>query len=148
MKVVFSGFYFVMLLNGTVAFSNTTPEVVLKAFAEKYPSATSTEWDMYDNLFTVNFIDEDGELRDATFDSNGEWVETVTVVGRDELPEQIVLYVEEEYGTDVEYYETLFVEKSDGNYYSVSFEVYSNDDEKTDNETYTLEFDKDGNLLD
>jgi hypothetical protein len=126
--------------------NSSVPEVVTKSFQKKYPKVTNVSWDDYGELFIASFFGENDQPIEATFDANGNWNETITIMEEGDLPETITSYISKKYSEDSEIFEISFSEKPAGSFYFVSIEV-SSDDEDVESETWMLTFDKAGKFL-
>jgi hypothetical protein len=74
--------------------------MVLSSFHLKYPQATHTIWrriDLY--KWQVNFSIKK-EKCTALFNSEGKWLETVTFMPLDKIPEQLKLTIEEKHNSN------------------------------------------------
>jgi len=122
------------------------PEKVEKSFQTKYPKHTEAIWDDLGDLFLVTFYDVGELLKEATFDLDGNWKETLTSFEESEMPHIMATFIEKKYGEDVEVFEVVFLENPAESFYSVVIEV-NTETEEEESESTTLIFDKNGNFL-
>lgn len=78
-------------------FGVNVPDVVKKAFTEKFPSATEIKWSKensheYEASFLLNNV-----KMSANFSSDGSWVETETAIGISDLPDAVTGAVRKAY---------------------------------------------------
>ena len=64
------------------------PAPVKKAFAIKFPAATSIKYEMEKKDYEVTFKDK-GVGMSANFDATGKWLETETVIKESDLPKEV-----------------------------------------------------------
>lgn len=65
------------------------PAAVLNTFKTKFPTAAGAKWEMENTTeYEVNFK-SDGEDHSATFDKNGNWLETETEIEISSLPKVV-----------------------------------------------------------
>jgi hypothetical protein len=73
----------------------TTNSMVLRSFNVKFPRATQVIWQQVDVFkWHVNF-NQNKKKCTALFNSEGKWLETVTLIPMDKIPEQLQLTMEE-----------------------------------------------------
>jgi hypothetical protein len=65
------------------------PAEVKSAFSQKYPDAKNADWDMEEDGKWEAEFKMNGEEMSASFDQNGQWLETETAMDRDNLPELV-----------------------------------------------------------
>jgi len=125
------------------------PEKVTKSFQKKYPVHSEASWDDLGDVFVVTFYDKDDILREATFDLEGVWKETITIYDEEDMPQVIAGFIKKKYGENVEVYEVAFSEKPEGAFYfvGIGIEGDSDDEEEMESESYTLTFDAKGKFL-
>jgi len=74
------------------------PEVVERAFQQKYGDDGKPEWEIDSNGFwEAQFENEKGAVR-ADFTVEGKWIETETTIDFDELPDAVQMAVRSEFG--------------------------------------------------
>jgi hypothetical protein len=80
------------------AFSQkTTPDIVKKEFAKKYPAAQSVKWSSEEaNEWEAEFTDNGKEMSSG-FDNNGVWLETEVEITGKELPEAVLNTLKNEF---------------------------------------------------
>ncbi len=87
MKNVLLIFAMLLLQVGVFAQVSDVPANVQKTFKAKCPSSTDVEWtagESYTASFWVGTL-----YKEAIFASNGQWVQTSTVMDEEELPESV-----------------------------------------------------------
>lgn len=72
------------------------PVAVQDAFNKNFPGITVKKWDKEDGNFEANFSKENKSMS-ATFDANGNWLETETDIAIADLPTVAATYVKEYY---------------------------------------------------
>ena len=152
MKAIFSCLmlitFFTFQTSGINVCEIQIPEKVIKSFQKKYPKNTEASWDDLGDMFVVNFYDEGDVLKEANFDPEGNWQETITVLDEDELPKKIITFIENKYRGDAELYDVIFSEKPEGNFYFVNIDIMEmSEDEETESQSITLTFDDKGKFL-
>ena len=101
--------------------ARAVPEVVEKAFKERYGSPESTEWKVDSNGYWEAEFENDDKSYRADFTKEGEWIETERSVDFDELPDAVQSAIRQEHG-DRELAEIEEVENaSKGWFYDVEF---------------------------
>ncbi len=74
--------------------------MVLRSFNSKYPKATNIIWQQVDVFkWHVNFNQKKKKCT-ALFNSEGKWLETVTLVPLHKIPDHLQLTIEEKYNSD------------------------------------------------
>lgn len=149
MKKLMSVLFFSLALVAIV-FGNgiDVPVKVNNAFKTKFPDATEVTWMMENGIYTANFMDKDYAIS-CSFDKSGNWEKTVTELYEEDLSEEIISYLNEEY----EFPPLLSAEKittSLGTQFSVLIEVEKvseDEDEETEITNYLITFDETGNFL-
>lgn len=145
-KIVCSLFFALLLVGGVAAKGIDVPSKVTSTFNEKYPSAVDVVWDMENELYTATF-NFDGINSNATFQVDGIWIETVTEISEDEVPEEISKYLEENYdNNDINF--ASKIETPSSTTFSINVDVTETDDEDEETtSTLILIFDEEGNLI-
>ena len=139
-------FFSVLFLGVTIASEKIdVPKKVEASFNAKYSNANDVNWSIEEGLFVVTFSIEESEAY-ATYEKNGTWVETIFNISENELPDEAILYLEENYVVS----DISQVEKREDPL-GVSFMVYmevveSMDEEDEIIETIILKFDEEGYL--
>ena len=148
MKKVFVCFLLVGVYAISAASQIEVPVAVEKSFQKKYPKNTEASWDDLGDSFEVTFYDEGEVIKEATFETDGTWRETISSLDEEELSLVIKKYLNENYD-EYEVYEIFFSEKPDEKSFYVTIEISGADDEDEESETesITLVFDKDGKFL-
>lgn len=103
------------------------PDNIMNAFESEYPDATEVEWEDEGEEFEVEF-EMDGVEREITYDMQANVVETGIDVSEDELPENTMNYITQNYsGFEIEDAEE--VESNGKTYFEVELE---NDQQEID----------------
>jgi len=117
------------------------PQVVLTAFATKYPNLKPTDWDWEPEkeTYEADFM-QDNKKREAAFTPAGKWLKTKTEITKAELPALVAkAAASSAYGT-WQMNEFEMVETADkGIHYKIRF--------KKGQEEQSLKFDAKGNLI-
>ena len=113
------------------------PGDIRASFKEMYQQAKKVEWVIKEDRYKVNFLFNGSEMF-AYLDRHGNWMKSFTKLSSEELPPQIVSFLESEYG---DYQLTKFYLKDTpvGKSFTVAV--------KGSSEYVWLEFDQDGQLL-
>ncbi len=82
------------LLISTVSFaqkitSDKVPSAVQKAFKAKFPKVTDAKWEIEDKTEYEATFKEDNAARSASFDKDGKWLETETIIEVAKLPHEV-----------------------------------------------------------
>lgn len=95
------------------------PEVVLRAFEQKYAGASKVQWERDKNDYYEAHFELKGERYRADFESSGKWIETEQSIKKKHLPKAIKKVIEERYD-DPKIYEIERVDHhSKGIFYDV-----------------------------
>lgn len=87
----------VLLLVTNIAYAGKVPEIVKKAFNQKFKGATHVQWEKENtNEWEANF-EFQGHKMSANYTNNGEWLETETTLSVSELPKEITDAVKKKY---------------------------------------------------
>lgn len=112
------------------------PEVVKKAFRDKYPDEHNEKWNVDRNNNYEAKFKEDGETYKADFTPAGVWVETELSLKKKDLPEAVLESIKRDYDD----YKIVEIEKTDhpkkGIFYDIEF--------KKDGKKFDIEYNKDG----
>jgi len=133
--------------------NNTTevPAAVQSAFAAKYPNAQVKNWEATNNRFTAK-AKEAGHKYFATFDKNGNWVNTITKYNwpGHMSPNVKQAFKKSEYGS-WHIYGINIVESPAGQVYQVMVDDANHKINANHQELFTvnhtIEFKQDGNLV-
>lgn len=72
-----------------IFFGAKPPEAVIEAFDKKFPDASELKWDKEgDHAFMASFYFNDIAHK-AKFSDKGKWLETITTIEYDALPEKV-----------------------------------------------------------
>ncbi|MDW3195839.1 MAG: hypothetical protein R8G66_25925 [Cytophagales bacterium] len=70
---------------------------VKKAFKQMYPVATEVDWKENEEGTIVAYFEMEDGNKEAYFDSQGNWLHTVTYIIDKDLPKGVIRYVKENY---------------------------------------------------
>jgi len=116
------------------------PSAVLNAFAKKFPQVEDTNWSQSGKFYVADFFhDKDGFFKEATFDTEGTWVLTVSDIDGVDLPDEAQDYLIKQF-EDLDFLESVKMEERPD---SVKYLIVV----ETEEEELTLIFDETGNLL-
>lgn len=103
--------------------TGTPPEKVLKAFAEKYPTAQEVTWSIDRNARNEADFKLNGKKHRADFNPDGEWVETETSVKWNEVPPAVQkAFKNEDRKKDI--VEIEFVDShKEGKFYDIEYKI-------------------------
>lgn len=128
--------FLAMLLTGSSVFAQHAK--ALAHFKANFPKAEDVFWDEYEEHTEASFTD--GEFNKlAHYSSAGVWLETITSISEEDLPESVKKSVLSKTSAD-NISSINLVEKQNG---TTTYEI----DVDTDDESYTLIFDKEGKFL-
>jgi CTP:phosphocholine cytidylyltransferase-like protein len=113
------------------------PNDIQASFKSMYQQAKKVEWVIKEDRYKVNFLLNGSEMF-AYLDRHGKWMKSFTKLSREELPSEIVSYLDSEYGS---YQLTKFYLKNTPHGKSFTVAV------KGQHEYVWLEFDQQGQLL-
>ncbi len=92
-----SAFLFLACRDGALSAQGKTPEVVQKAFANKYPGAKKIKWNIDRNDSHEAHYQLNGIKYRADFNPDGSWIETERSLDWSDLPEAVQQAIEKEY---------------------------------------------------
>ena len=113
------------------------PATVLSAFSDKFPDAEEVVWKQRKDTYQAEFFDFDQTI--AFFDVEGTWVKTITMISEEDLPENISVYITDNYDLD----DISAIHLVETNKQVVSYRVML----MTDTGKLSLEFSEEGALL-
>ncbi|MCT4623198.1 MAG: PepSY-like domain-containing protein [Schleiferiaceae bacterium] len=73
-----------------------TPEAVLKSFNSMFPNAQEVEWELEEDVWEAEFTLDEHEVS-AEFNLEGEWLETETELGKEQIPHAVASVISEKY---------------------------------------------------
>ena len=114
------------------------PANVGQAFAKKCPGATDIKYEMDKKDYEVSYK-ENGVVMSAYFNSDGEWLETETIISESDLPERVLNSAAESF-VDFKITQVSKVESQDKVVY---YEMYL----KTNKKGYDVKFSPEGVVL-
>ena len=121
------------------------PKKVEDAFKMKYKNANDVEWNESESLYTALF-EWDDYYYEATFDADGNWIETVIDLEDYDLPDVVTAHLTKTY----EEFTLLWAVKAIDpirTVFKVTIEVLYTSDEEEETMNYDLLFDEEGKLL-
>ena len=150
MKKILSALFFSLAIVA-IALGNgiDVPTRVNDAFKAKYPLIKTVNWNLENGIYTAEFEENDFSIA-CSFDEDGNWTKTVSEISEDDLSENILAYLEDNYDSP-SIVLAAKIETEESITFSVSIEVEEeSEDEDEDAETkeYTLIFDEDGKKID
>ena len=69
--------------------SSKVAPIVMKDFIVKFPNASKVKWRKIESLYFASFM-QNGKGIDVTYQSTGEWVETLSEIDINDLPAEVV----------------------------------------------------------
>lgn len=91
---------FTFCVAGACAQKTNAPEPVAKAFADRFPEASSVKWDReHPDEWEAEFKNN-GEDVSASFDATGNWLETEHEINPNNLPAVVKDAINAKYGSD------------------------------------------------
>jgi len=112
------------------------PQIVLDAFAQKYPNEKNADWEVDRNNNYEAQFKEDGVKYKADFSPNGIWVETECSLKKKDLPDAVRETIKRDYDD----HKIVEIEKTDhpkkGIFYDIEF--------KKDGKKFDIEYDENG----
>lgn len=113
------------------------PGEIRQSFIRKYEGAKSVEWIIKEDRYKINFVLEGSEMF-TYLDRHGLWMKSFTKLKLQELPEQVVSYLESKY-SDYQLTKYYLKDTPKGQSYTVAV--------KGSGEYVWLEFDENGQIL-
>lgn len=113
------------------------PNDILQSFEKKYKGARKVEWTIKEDRYKINFIFKGSEMF-TYLDRHGLWMKSFTKLSQEELPEQVVSYLESQY-QDYQLTKYYLKDTPSGQSYTVAV--------KGNSEYVWLEFDENGHIL-
>jgi len=108
MKTVILGMSMLIAISFNACDQEQAPEKIKSAFNQKFPNAEEVDWDMEKNNEWEAEFEVDENDMSATFDQNGQWLETETEIEENELPESVTLRLKNNFkGYEIEKAEYL-----------------------------------------
>ena len=87
----------VLLAFSTILLASNPPEIVTKAFLQKFPKATEIKWSKENsNEWEASFKLENVTIS-ANYSNTGEWIETETEIPVSKIPEQVIKSINQSY---------------------------------------------------
>ena len=137
--VLISDFFLISLMGVTqIIAPEKVPADVGQAFAKKCPGATDIKYEMDKKDYEVSYK-ENGVVMSANFNSDGEWLETETIISESDLPERVLNSAAESF-VDFKITQVSKVESKDKVVY---YEMYL----KTNKKGYDVKFSPEGVVL-
>lgn len=139
MRTLFISLVTIALIGLFSCSRSPVPNKVASAFKAKFPAAQQVKWSKEsDQEFEAEFM-QDGRAITATFDVNGNWIETETAVSRDELPAPVVAALDSQFAD----YTLKKAEKLEKEGAPVAFELKLLKDQTE----YEVTIDQNGNVV-
>jgi len=69
--------------------SSKMPPIIIKDFNVRFPNVSKVKWRKIESLYFASFM-LDGKGIDVTYQSTGEWVETLSEISINDLPTEVV----------------------------------------------------------
>ncbi len=113
------------------------PNDIQQCFKNIYKGARNVVWVIKEDRYKVNFIYKGNEMF-TYLDRHGLWMKSFTKLKQDDLPRQVVLYLESQY-PDYQLTKYYLKDKPSGKSYTVAI--------KGNSEYVWLEFDENGYIL-
>jgi len=113
------------------------PNDILQSFERKYKGARKVEWTIKEDRYKINFIFKGSEMF-TYLDRHGLWMKSFTKLSQEELPEQVVSYLESQY-QDYQLTKYYLKDTPSGQSYTIAV--------KGNSEYVWLEFDENGRIL-
>ncbi len=76
--------------------ASKVPATAKTYFSKNFPTVTNAKWEIENGSYEANFK-EKGNKMSATFDNNGNWMETESKIKVSELPKSVIDYVAKNY---------------------------------------------------
>lgn len=73
------------------------PVSIANKFKQDFPNATDVEWEMDDELYNVEFDDENKVDHDVWYNQNGEMVKHKYEISKEDLPEKVLSIINKEF---------------------------------------------------
>ncbi len=97
------------------------PMNVEKAFKKMFPKAVLTSWEIDEDDNWEASFKMAGKKQSASFNEDGEWIETETVISQKEIPQMVLASLNKNYPKH-KITAAELVENSDGKWYEVEFD--------------------------
>lgn len=126
MKTLIIGMSLLIALSFNACKQEKVPVKVKSAFSQKYPEAKNVDWDMEEDGEWEAGFNMNGDKMSASFDQNGQWLETETEMDRDKLPEAVDSTLSSHFkGYNVE--EVEYLESPEGKGFEIQLKGDGND---------------------
>ncbi len=113
------------------------PENIRLAFLKKFEGASRVKWIIKEDRYKINFIFKGSEMF-TYLDRHGLWIKSFTKLRQNEIPGQVVSYLESQY-TGYQLTKHYLKDTPNGQFYTIAV--------KGDGEYVWLEFDEAGHVL-
>ena len=123
----------------TISADTVMTEKALKTIQKKYPKASTDEWVMDKDVYTVTFYD-DNKWYDVLIDTNGVWMGTYVLINYEDMPEAVRKSFEGTKYKDHEIFKIQQSEKKNDHFYKIL--VFNYKDEEVE-----LKFKADGSRV-